>query len=52
MEVGEVVDFADDRLLMLGRVRCRAEDTGIELEEPMAILLTFRGGLIARHEEW
>ena len=46
------MDFADDRLLVLGRVRCRAEDTGIELEEQMATLLTYRAGLIARHEEW
>jgi ketosteroid isomerase-like protein len=52
MEAIEVVDFADDRLLMLGRVRCRAADTGIELEEPMAMLLTYRAGLISRHEEW
>jgi ketosteroid isomerase-like protein len=48
----EVVDFADDRLLVLWGVRCRAEKTGIELEEQVATLLTFRAGLIARHEEW
>jgi len=52
IEPFEVVDFADDRLLVLGRVRCRAEDKGIELEEQIATLLTFRAGLIARHEEW
>jgi len=52
IEPFEVVDFADDRLLVLGRVRCRAEGTGIELEEHMATLLTYRAGLIARHEEW
>jgi ketosteroid isomerase-like protein len=52
MQAVEVVDFADDRLLVLGRVRCRAADTGIELEEPMAILITYRAGLIVRQEEW
>lgn len=52
IEAFEVVDFADDRLLVLGRVRCRAEDRGIELEEHMATLLTYRAGLIVRHEEW
>ena len=51
-EAREVVDFADDRLLVLGRIRCRAADTAIELEEPMAMLFTFRAGLIVRHEEW
>ena len=46
------MDFADDRLLVLGHVRCRAEDRGVELREQIATLLTFRAGLIARHEEW
>lgn len=48
----EVLDFSDDRVLVLGRIRCRSTDTGMELEEATGILLTFDRGAIVRHEEW
>jgi ketosteroid isomerase-like protein len=51
-EVTEIVDFADDRLLILGSIRCRNNARGMELQEPFGMLLTIRDGRIVRHEEW
>jgi hypothetical protein len=47
----EIVDFPD-RLLVLSRLRSRARVSGLEMDEPLAHLLTFSEGAAVRHEEW
>jgi ketosteroid isomerase-like protein len=51
IEPQELIDFSD-RMLVLSRIRSRARASRIELNEPLAHLMTFERGAVVRHEEW
>jgi uncharacterized protein len=51
IEPQELIDFSD-RMLVLCRIRSRARASGVELDEPLAHLMTFERGAVVRHEEW
>jgi ketosteroid isomerase-like protein len=51
IEPQELIDFSD-RMLVLSRIRSRARASGVELDEPLAHLMTFERGAVIRHEEW
>ena len=50
IELEEMQDVGDDRVLSLFRWITKGKDSGITLETPMAAITTVRDGQIARHE--
>jgi ketosteroid isomerase-like protein len=50
----EPIELADlgDRLLILLRESGRGKESGVAVETPLAMLLTFRGGRVVRHQEF
>lgn len=51
IEPQELIDFSD-QMLVLSRIRSRARASRVELDEPIAHLMTFERGAVVRHEEW
>ena len=47
----ELVDLPD-RMLVLSRFRGRGRASGVDVDEPLAHLMTFERGAVIRHEEW
>lgn len=43
-------DLPDGRVLVLGDLHMRGRESGIELDQPMGWLLTFRDGMLTRYE--
>jgi ketosteroid isomerase-like protein len=46
MEAHELRDLGDDRVLLLGHLRWRGPASGIEVESPLGMVTTYRGGKI------
>jgi ketosteroid isomerase-like protein len=44
LEVTEIRDLEDDRVLMLGQLRVRGQGSGVETEVPSAFVIQFRDG--------
>jgi ketosteroid isomerase-like protein len=49
-DVEEFVDLEDDRVLCLGQLHLRGRGSGVEFDQEMAWLLTFREGRYVRYE--
>jgi ketosteroid isomerase-like protein len=48
IEVQELRDLEDDRVLLLGHLRWRGAASGIEVESPLGMVLTYRGGKLVQ----
>src|SRR5437016_791380 len=48
IEAQELRDAADDRVVLLGRIRWRGLASGIATESPIGMVITVRGGKIIR----
>jgi ketosteroid isomerase-like protein len=51
-EPEQVVDLGDGRLLILSMMRARGRASGLEIREPLAQLVEFRGGIVTRQRNW
>jgi ketosteroid isomerase-like protein len=50
-EAGEIIDFGDMSLVLFHFVG-RGRGSGLEIRQPVAFLLTLRGGRLVRWQEW
>lgn len=48
----ELVDLGGGRLLILSTMRARGRASGVQIDEPLAQLVEFRGGLVVRQRNW
>jgi ketosteroid isomerase-like protein len=49
-EVPEFIDLGDNRVLCLGKLHLRGRGSGVEFDQEMAWLITFRDGRFLRYE--
>jgi ketosteroid isomerase-like protein len=47
-----VIDLGDDRILVLVHEAGRGRESGVAVDAPMAMLLTFRRGRVISHREF
>jgi ketosteroid isomerase-like protein len=52
IEAQELRDLDDDRVLLLGHLRWRGVASGIEVESPLAMVLTYRGGKLIQSMDY
>ena len=52
LEVDEVRDLDDDRVLVTGVIHTRARGSDIEVQQPLEWVLTFRSGKLLRYEAY
>jgi ketosteroid isomerase-like protein len=50
LEIAEIREIGRDRLLILGQIHLRGSGSKVEFDQPMAWLLNFRAGKVARME--
>jgi ketosteroid isomerase-like protein len=52
LELEQIVDAGDDRLISIHRGRWKARHTGIEFDAPLAYVWTFRGGKVIQFQSF